>query len=53
MKFYQLFDVVEAEKEKLAAPDRQAMQSVIKGITDELSHVKEVIDDLTYATSRY
>ncbi|HMY81329.1 MAG TPA: Hpt domain-containing protein [Agitococcus sp.] len=44
------FDVVEAEKEKLAAPDRQAMQSVIKGVTDELSHVKEVIDDLTYAT---
>jgi chemosensory pili system protein ChpA (sensor histidine kinase/response regulator) len=42
--------VVEAEKEKLAAPDRQAMQSVIKGVTDELSHVKEVIDDLTYAT---
>jgi len=44
------FDVVEAEKEKLAAPDRQAMQSVIKGVTDELAHVKEVIDDLTYAT---
>jgi len=44
------FDVVEAEKEKLAAPDRQAMQSVIKGVTDELTHVKEVIDDLTYAT---
>jgi chemosensory pili system protein ChpA (sensor histidine kinase/response regulator) len=41
------FDVVEAEKEKLAAPDRQAMQSVIKGVTDELVHVKEVIDDLT------
>ena len=44
------FDVVEAEKEKLNAPDRQAMQSVIKGVTDELANVKEVIDDLTYAT---
>jgi len=44
------FDVVEAEKEKLNAPDRQAMQSVIKGVTDELVNVKEVIDDLTYAT---
>ena len=44
------FDVVEAEKENLNAPDRQAMQSVIKGVTDELANVKEVIDDLTYAT---
>ena len=44
------FDVVEAEKEKLAAPDRQAMQSVIKGVSDELAHVKETIDDLTYAS---
>lgn len=44
------FDVVEAEKEKLNAPDRQAMKSVIKGVTDELVNVKEVIDDLTYAT---
>ena len=44
------FEVVESEKEKLAAPDRQAMQSVIKGVTDELAHVKEVIDDLTYAS---
>jgi chemosensory pili system protein ChpA (sensor histidine kinase/response regulator) len=44
------FDVVEAEKEKLNAPDRQAMKSVIKGVTDELVNVKDVIDDLTYAT---
>ncbi len=44
------FDIVESEKEKLNAPDRQAMQSVIKGVTDELANVKEVIDDLTYAT---
>ena len=43
------FDTVEAEKEKLASPDRQAMQSVIKGVSDELAHVKETIDDLTYA----
>ena len=43
------FDTVEAEKEKLASPDRQAMQSVIKGVSDELAHVKETIDDLTYS----
>lgn len=40
---------VEAEKDKLNAPNRDALKSVIANIDAELVSVKEAIDDLMYA----
>ena len=40
---------VEAEKDKLNAPNREALKSVIANIDAELLTVKEAIDDLMYA----
>ncbi|HEX5361071.1 MAG TPA: Hpt domain-containing protein [Fluviicoccus sp.] len=42
---------VDAEKEKLSGPNKDALRSVIAGLDAELVSVKETIDDLMYADS--
>lgn len=43
---------VDAEKDKLTAPNRDALRSVIANLDSELVGIKETIDDLMYADAR-